>query len=66
LTPEGGLDAFSRWLGDGLLARELPPESPPPPMPAEESQWDGCIGASGFNIAVEYDLRNTSRRFRAD
>jgi hypothetical protein len=49
-----------------LLAGELPPESPPRPVLAEESQRDGCIGASGFNIAVEYDLRNTSRRFRAD
>jgi hypothetical protein len=55
-----------RWLGDGFLAGELPPEPRLPPVPAEESLRDRCTGASGFDVAVAGDLRNASRRFRAD
>jgi hypothetical protein len=63
---KGDAVRFPRWLGDGFLGGELPPEPRLPPVPAEESQRDRCVGASGFDVAAECDLRNASRRFRAN
>jgi hypothetical protein len=63
---KGGCGAFSKVAGGSFLAGELPPEPRLPPVPAEESLRDRCTGASGFDVAVAGDLRNASRRFRAD
>ena len=54
-----GDDLVNGGPGDDFLAGELPPGSEPPPgVPVEESQRDRCIGAAGFDVAVECDLTN--------
>jgi hypothetical protein len=54
-----------RWLEDGSLAGELPPESPPPPVAAEESQRDRRIGAFGVDVVAECDRPTRSKEIQA-
>ena len=53
-----GDDLVNGGPGDDFLFGELPPDSPPPPVPVEESQRDRCVGASGFDVAVGCDQTN--------
>ena len=48
-------DLINGGPGDDFLAGELPPDSPPPPVPAEPSENDRCIGAGGVDTALECD-----------
>jgi Ca2+-binding RTX toxin-like protein len=49
-------DLINGGSGDDFLAGELPPDSPPPPVPAEPAENDRCIGASGVDTALECDV----------
>jgi Ca2+-binding RTX toxin-like protein len=51
-------DLINGGPGDDFLAGELPPDSPPPPVPAEPSENDRCIGAAGVDTALECDRTN--------
>ena len=48
-------DLINGGPGDDFLAGELPPDSPPPPVPAEPAENDRCIGAGGIDTALECD-----------
>jgi Ca2+-binding RTX toxin-like protein len=50
-----GRDLVFGGPGDDFLAGELPPDSPPPPVPAEPAENDLCIGAGGIDTALECD-----------
>jgi hypothetical protein len=42
-------------LEDQLFG-ELPPDSVPPPVPAEPAARDVCVGADGVDTAVDCDI----------
>jgi Ca2+-binding RTX toxin-like protein len=48
-------DLINGGLGDDQLAGELPPGSPPPPVPFEPALNDVCIGYAGFDTAIDCD-----------
>jgi Ca2+-binding RTX toxin-like protein len=49
-------DVIIGGAGDDHLFGELPPDSDPPPVPAEPAPRDVCIGASGLDTAVDCDI----------
>lgn len=51
-----GDDVVNGGRGNDFLAGELPPDSPPPPIPFEPARSDVCIGGTGSDTALDCDV----------
>jgi Ca2+-binding RTX toxin-like protein len=49
-------DVINGGTGDDFLAGELPPGSEAPPVSPPAATRDICVGAAGFDVALECDI----------